>query len=198
MDSMDAPEFWDSEAAAFDEAPDHGLRDPAVRDAWARLLLPMLPSVPARVADLGCGTGTLTVLMAQAGHVVAGLDVSPRMVALARGKIAAGGVVADVVVGDASSPPWQPGTFDAVLTRHVLWAMPDPEAALTMWIDLLAPGGRLILIEGRWSTGVGLASADVAELVLRHRREAEVTLLDDPALWGGPIGDERYVITSPR
>jgi len=198
MDAMGASEYWDSEAAAVDEAPDHGLRDPAVRDAWARLLLPLLPPAPARVADLGCGTGTLTLLMAQAGHLVSGLDLAPRMVAVARGKIAAGGVVADVVVGDASSPPWQPGTFDAVLTRHVLWAMPDPEAALTTWIDLLAPGGRLILIEGRWSTGVGLASADVAELVLRHRREAEVTILDDAALWGGPTDDERYVITSPR
>jgi SAM-dependent methyltransferase len=120
------------------------------------------------------------------------------MVAVARGKIAAAGVVADVVVGDASSPPWQPGTFDAVLTRHVLWAMADPEAALATWIDLLAPGGRLVLIEDRRSTGVGLTSADVAEFLLRHRREAEVRLLDDAALWGAPIADERYVITSRR
>jgi len=85
-----------------------------------------------------------------------------------------------------------------VLTRHVLWAMPDPEAALTRWVDLLAPGGRLILIEGRWSSGVGVASADVAELVLRHRREAKITMLDDAALWGSPTTDERYVITSRR
>jgi len=198
MEVMRASEYWDDQAAAFDAAPDHGMSDPTVRDAWAELLLPLLPPVPARVADLGCGTGTLTLLMAQAGHLVAGLDFAPSMAAVARGKIAAAGVVADVVVGDASSPPWQPGTFDVVLTRHVLWAMPDPEAALTRWIDLLAPGGRLILIEGRWSSGVGLAAADVAELVLGHRREAEVTILDDPALWGGPIGDERYVITSRR
>src|SRR5659263_733369 len=168
------------------------------RCGGARLLLPMLPSVPARVADLGCGTGTLTLLMAQAGHLVSGLDLAPRMVHRAREKIAAAGVVADVVVGDASSPTWQPGTFDVVLTRHVLWAMPDPQAGLSTWIDLLAPGGRLILIEGRWSTGVGLTSADAVELVLRHRREAEVTILDDAALWGAPINDERYVITSPR
>ena len=116
MDAVLASEYWDSEAAVFDAAPDHGLQDPAVRDAWAALLLPLLPPGPARVADLGCGTGTLTVLMAQAGHLVAGLDLAPRMVALARDKIVAAGVVADVVVGDASSPPWQPGTFDAVLT----------------------------------------------------------------------------------
>ena len=198
MDSMDAPEFWDDQAAAFDEVPDHGLRDPAVRDAWSALVLSLLPPVPARVADLGCGTGTLTVLMAQAGHLVAGLDLAPRMVHRAREKIVAAGVVADVVVGDAASPPWQAGSFDVVLTRHVLWALPDPEAALTTWIDLLGPGGRLILIEGRWSSGVGLGSADVAELVLRHRRDAEVTRLDDPALWGTPTTDDRYVITSRR
>ena len=198
MDAMAELEYWDSGAAGFDDAPDHGLLDPAVRDAWAGLLLPLLPPAPARVADLGCGTGTLTVLMALAGHLVAGLDLAPRMVALARDKIVAAGVVADVVVGDASSPPWQAGSFDVVLTRHVLWAMPDPEAALTGWIGLLGPGGRLILIEGRWSSGVGLGSADVAELVLRHRLEIEVTRLDDPALWGTPINDERYVITSRR
>jgi len=195
---MRASEYWDCGAAEFDEASDHGLRDPGVRDAWARLLLPLLAPVPARVADLGCGTGTLTVLMAQAGRLVSGLDFAPRMAALAREKIAAAGVVADVVVGDASSPPWRAGSFDVVLTRHVLWVMPDPEAALSTWIHLLAPGGRLILIEGRWSSGVGLASADVAELVLRHRLEIEVTRLDDPALWGTPINDERYVITSRR
>ena len=105
MDAMGASEYWDSEAAAFDEAPDHGLQDPAVRDAWAALLLPLLPPAPARVADLGCGTGTLTLLMAQAGHLVAGLDLAPRMVAVARGKIDVAGLEADVVVGDASSPP---------------------------------------------------------------------------------------------
>ena len=198
MDAMAELEYWDSGAAGFDDAPDHGLLDPAVRDAWARLLLPLLPPAPARVADLGCGTGTLTVLMALAGRLVAGLDLAPRMVALARDKIVAAGVVADVVVGDASSPPWQAGSFDVVLTRHVLWAMPDPEAALTWLIGLLGPGGRLILIEGRWSSGVGLASAEVAEFVLRHRLEIEVTRLDDQALWGTPINDERYVLTSRR
>ena len=34
MDAVLASEYWDSEAAVFDAAPDHGLQDPAVRDAW--------------------------------------------------------------------------------------------------------------------------------------------------------------------
>ena len=47
--------LWD-EAETFDEAADHGLRDPATRTAWQRLLLPLLPEYPQAIADLGCGT----------------------------------------------------------------------------------------------------------------------------------------------
>jgi SAM-dependent methyltransferase len=85
-----------------------------------------------------------------------------------------------------------------VLVRHVLWAMPDPDAALARWVGLLVPGGRLVLVEGRWWTGGGLAAAEVEALVRRHRDEATVTPLDDPDLWGGPITDERYLVVSDR
>jgi 2-polyprenyl-3-methyl-5-hydroxy-6-metoxy-1,4-benzoquinol methylase len=66
--------IWDQQAATFDDEPDHGLRDPAVRDAWIALLTPVLPDPPASIVDLGCGTGSLSVLLAQAGHHVHGLD----------------------------------------------------------------------------------------------------------------------------
>ena len=71
---------WDAEAKTFDEAPDHGLLDATVRSAWERLLIEKLPPAPARIADLGCGTGTLSVLLADNGHHVDGLDFSPEMV----------------------------------------------------------------------------------------------------------------------
>ena len=66
----DRAEDWDSAASTFDEDADHGLRDPAVRAAWAGLLLPLLPEAPAAVLDVGCGTGSLSVLLAEAGHSV--------------------------------------------------------------------------------------------------------------------------------
>ena len=136
------------------------------------------------------------MLLAEAGHVVSGVDVAPSMVAAARAKAASAGVAAEFVVGDASAPPWAPGTFDVVLSRHVLWAMPDPGEALATWTALLRPGGRLLLVEGRWSTGGGLSAAAVRDLVLQHRGEADVVPLDDPALWGRPITDERYLLAS--
>lgn len=99
-------------------------------------------------------------------------------------------------VGDASAPPWPAASFDVVLVRHVLWALPDPEAALTRWLQLLKPEGRLVLVEGHWWTGGGLTGHEAAALVLRHRSEAVVTNLDDPTLWGRPIDDERYLLVS--
>ncbi len=189
---------WNSEAARYDDDPDHGLRDPAVRAAWESLLLPLLPPRPVRVADLGCGTGSLSVLLAEAGHEVSGLDRSEPMLAAAAAKAAAAGLPIRFDRGDAAAPPYAAGSLDVVLVRHVLWAVPDPDAALAAWVGLLAPSGRLILVEGHWHTGGGLRAETTRSLVLRHRQEAEVTMLTDEALWGGPVNDERYLLVSRR
>jgi SAM-dependent methyltransferase len=186
-------DFWDAQADTFDEQPDHGLRDPAVRAAWADLLLPLLPSGSSLV-DIGCGTGSLAVLAAEAGHRVRGVDLSGRMITAARAKAA--GLRAEFVQGDAAVPPYPPASCDVVLARHVLWALPDPGTALDRWVELLRPGGRLVLVEGRWFTGAGLTAAECLTLVLGRRQEATVRRLDDPALWGGPIEDERYLLVS--
>ncbi|WP_329052849.1 class I SAM-dependent methyltransferase [Amycolatopsis sp. NBC_01488] len=187
------PNPWDAEAATFDDEPDHGLKDPAVRAAWAELLLPLLPEAPAKVIDLGCGTGSLSVLLAEAGHDVCGIDLSHRMLDVAREKAAHLDI--DFRQGDAADPPTTE-TYDVVLVRHVLWAMPDPGEALDNWIKLLNPRGRLILVEGRWFTGAGLTAADCRTLVEARRGEARVRVLDDPALWGKAIDDERYLVLS--
>ena len=65
---------WDAEAATFDDEPDHGLVDPTVRAAWRQVLLNVLPPQPARILDLGCGTGSISVLLAEMGHSVTGID----------------------------------------------------------------------------------------------------------------------------
>lgn len=189
--------FWNAQAASFDDEPDHGLRDPRVRAVWAKLLRGLPPAPPARVADLGCGTGTLSVLSAQQGHRVTGVDLAPNMIRLARRKAQAAGVEVALVVGDASAPPLAAGGWDVVLARHVLWALPDAAAGLGRWIELLAPHGRLVLIEGRWSTGAGLPAGAARRLLEAHGRRASVIRLTDPAYWGREIDDERYAIVSP-
>ncbi|OAE00951.1 class I SAM-dependent methyltransferase [Arthrobacter sp. OY3WO11] len=188
--------YWDNQAANFDVEADHGLADPAVRRAWRELLLPLMPKPGSDVADLGCGTGSLSLLLGSAGHQVWGLDLSEKMVDMAWAKTAHAGVSAEFVVGDASSPPRAPGSIDVVLARHVLWALPDPDAAVARWTGLLRGTGTMILIEGLWGTGAGIPAERCLELVRCHRKNATVTMLTDPALWGKEITDERYVIVS--
>jgi SAM-dependent methyltransferase len=188
--------LWDAEAETFDEAADHGLRDPDVRAAWRALLLGALPAAPGRVADLGCGTGTLSLLLAEEGFSVDGVDLSPEMVRLARAKAGDRRGVT-FVEGDAAAPPLAPGGYDVVLCRHVLWAMPDPAETLRRWIDLLRPGGSLVLVEGRWFNGAGLSAAETVALVEESGRAAELTRLPEAAYWGREIDDERYLVLSP-
>jgi ubiquinone/menaquinone biosynthesis C-methylase UbiE len=190
--------YWDSQAATFDDQPDHGLHDPQVRQAWQRLLLAHLPPAPAAVADIGCGTGSVSVLLAAAGYAVTGLDNAPKMIRAARAKAAAARVSARFVTSDAAAPALPAGSFNVVLSRHVLWTMPHVDAALAAWIRLLQSGGTLMLIEGHWHTGAGLRALWAEEAVLRHRTSVSVTPLDDPALWGGSITDERYLLVSRR
>ena len=195
MATADEITGWDAEADAFDAAPDHGLRNPAVRRRWRELLAGALPPSPARIADLGCGTGTLSVLLGESGHEVDGLDFSPRMIELAEQK-AKGIDAVRFTQGDASDPPLPAEAYDVVLCRHVLWAMPDPAEALTRWLRLLRPTGRLLLIEGRWSNGAGLSAAQTVRLVEEAGRSASLTRLTDPAYWGRSIDDDRYLVTS--
>ncbi|MDO9455949.1 class I SAM-dependent methyltransferase [Nocardioides sp.] len=187
---------WDAEAATFDDEPDHGLADPATREAWRQLLAAHLPMPPSDVVDLGCGTGTLSVLLADAGHHVRGLDLSPAMVERARDKATDAGHDVAFTVGDAAEPPYDAASADVVLCRHVLWALPEPAAVLRRWVDLLRPGGRLVLVEGRWHTGAGLAAADLEALVVGLAADVRVLPLEDELYWGGPITDERYLLVA--
>lgn len=193
---MDPVDAWNSEAHVFDEAADHGLSDPAVRGAWQELLASVLPHPPCRIADLGCGTGTLTLLLAEQGHTVDGVDFAPRMVERARNK-ASNHQAVSIYEGDAFAPPLPAATYDAVVCRHVLWMSPDPVDSLSRWVRLLNPRGRLVIIEGLWSTGTGLTANQTVAWVQAIGRRAETRTLTDPQLWGRPITDERYLLLSP-
>ncbi|GAA1796577.1 class I SAM-dependent methyltransferase [Nocardioides hankookensis] len=196
MTSRDS-QVWDAQAATFDDEPDHGLHDPLVRDAWRSLLRSLLPPMPARVADLGCGTGTLSLLLAEDGYAVDGVDFSPEMVRRATAKVGSFPGTT-FTVGDVAAPALDQAAYDVVLCRHVLWALPAPADVLDHWLRLLVPDGRLVLVEGSWSTGAGLTSAETVALVEGAGLAAETRQLDDPAYWGRPISDERYVVVGRR
>jgi SAM-dependent methyltransferase len=149
-------EWWDADASVYDDAAGHAMSDPVEAAAWRRVLDRTLPPAPARVLDVGTGTGSLAVLAAELGHAVTGLDLSERMLARATEKAARADASIDFVHGPAEEPP--PGPFDAVVERHVLWTIPDPVEALNAWRTVTRPGGRLVLLEGSWGADGPLMS----------------------------------------
>ncbi|WP_327693877.1 class I SAM-dependent methyltransferase [Streptomyces sp. NBC_00459] len=188
---------WDAEAPTFDDEPDHGLRDPLVREAWAARLRSWLPDRPADVLDLGCGTGSLSLLASEQGHRVTGVDSSGAMVEHARSKLA--GRAAVFLVGDAAAPPVGEERFDVVLVRHVLWTLPDPARVLRHWQGLLRAGGRLVLVEGVWGTvsPVGIPADTLTGLLAPLAADVRVERLSgDARLWGREVEDERYAVVA--
>ncbi len=150
-------EWWDADAAVYDHSPSHAASDPVEAAAWRAAIATALPPPPARVLDVGAGTGSMTLLAAELGFEVTALDLSPAMLDRARIKAAERAVRASFVVGPAEEPP--AGPFDAVMERHMLWTLPDPDRALRAWRAVVGHGGRLVLFEGSWGRADVVARA---------------------------------------
>jgi ubiquinone/menaquinone biosynthesis C-methylase UbiE len=200
MPDPNSPSLWDGIAASYDGMrPDQGLTDPTARAAWLALIGSLLPRGRNHVLDVGCGTGSLSLLLASEGHEVTGLDFAPAMIAVARTKAAATGADVRFVVADATAPDFPPTSFDAILCRQTLWALPDRALALQNWATLLRPGGRLILVEGLFASGRGMSEAEILAALPDAFAPAEVSDLGlNHALWGGPIPDQRLLVTTTR
>jgi SAM-dependent methyltransferase len=129
------------------------------------------------------------------GHAVTGIDFSPAMIQKARAKAAKAGYPIQFLVMDAVAPALAGQTLDALVCRHVLWALPEPDRVLQRWANLVRPGGRMILIEGFWHTGAGLSAGDALALLPPHVSVvATVSLSEQSVYWGKAVGDERYAL----
>lgn len=192
---MEPQQYWDAAAATFDEEPDHGLRDPAVHNAWVGLLSAWLPGATRSVLDVGCGTGSLASIMANLGIRVTGVDFSRQMVGRAREKTSGLSPRPTFCVMDATRLALAPRSFDALVCRHLLWALPDRGRLLSNWASLLRRGGRLLLIEGYWSTGSGIHVGELTAELPPAARIVSVEMLGDRTeLWGKQVTDERYAV----
>jgi ubiquinone/menaquinone biosynthesis C-methylase UbiE len=142
---------WDCRADRFDEESGHGLFSEEQREAWHQLLSRLVGPPPQRALDVGCGTGFLALRLGELGHTVAGVDLSEQMLAQARVKAEQAALEIEFRVGDAADLGVHDETYDLVVARHVIWNMPDPARAVAEWLRVLRPGGRLLLVEGKWA-----------------------------------------------
>lgn len=161
-------EYWDrtKEHAFF--------KDDEEEKAWMTSLLEEFGSKKMKILDVGTGNGSLALVLAGMGHDVVGIDISEGMLSVARKKAEERGVNPDLRIGDAESLEFNDRCFDAVVSRIVLWTLPNPQKAINEWKRVLKPGGKVYTFEieswgrnkgtGRWiKKNLGLLLTTIIE-----------------------------------
>ena len=115
---------------------------------WKRRLVSMAPIRPGiRVLDLACGTGDITYALQDAGACSVGLDITARMVEIARGKRRSRLAAGDSWSGDMMRLPFRDATFDVVTTGYGIRNVPVIAEALAELARVLRPGGVLLSLD---------------------------------------------------
>ncbi len=101
-----------------------------------------------RVIDLGTGTGRMLTLFAPLAREAEGLDLSHQMLTVARANLSRAGTTnTSVRQGDVSATPFDNASADLVIIHQVLHFIEDPGAVLAEAARILAPGGRLLIVD---------------------------------------------------
>jgi ArsR family transcriptional regulator len=101
-----------------------------------------------RLVDIGTGTGRMIALFGRDAEQVLGVDRSPEMLRLARVKLAEAGLgSAELRQGDMYALPLPAASADTVIIHQVLHYAQQPAAAVAEAARLLAPGGRLLIVD---------------------------------------------------
>jgi len=189
-------EGWGRKAADFAT-----LSEPANAREYVALHQALGVGPGDRLLDVACGSGLAVELAAARGATCAGLDASPRLVAVARDR----SPHADLQVGDMHALPWADGSFDVVTSFRGIWG--TTPAALTEALRVLRPGGRIGLTvwghikasPGNWALApftlanqdkvdnqaamVSLGRPGAGEQLLTESGYQDVRRLDIPFAW---------------
>lgn len=185
-------DVWTEQADRYDRAS---------RRIWQRLLDAELVGRADRALDVGCGTGgpTRDVARLAAEGEVTGVDLSTRMLDLARKRSADEGLDnVSFVRGDAQVYPFEPAAFDVALSCFGAMFFNDPVAAFTNIATGLRPGGTLAVLawrtlpENEWLTSLRGALAVGRDLPLPPPDAPTPFALADPERVRGILGSAGF------
>lgn len=133
-------EFWNKIANDYARKP---VADPA---AFAKkiAITKALMTPNQIVLDVGCGTGSLALILAPSAKHVLGVDVSDEMIRIARGKAKDVPNVSFHLGALDGSLPFEPESLDGICAYSLLHLLEDPAAALARIHRLLKPGGFFV------------------------------------------------------
>lgn len=132
---------------------------------WKRGLVALSAASPgSRGLDLACGTGDITFLLDSAGVRATGIDLTPRMIELARRKAARSGGNIHFAVGDMMALPVATGSVDVVTTGYGIRNVPVIEPALGEIVRVLRPGGTFVSLDFNRPSSVAVRAVYLAYL----------------------------------
>ena len=105
------------------------------------------PKALLNLLDLGTGTGRMLQLLGPHAIRAVGLDASHAMLSVARANLERAGLRAELRQGDIYAPPFARASFDLVVIHQVLHYLDDPARALHEAGHLVAPGGRVLVVD---------------------------------------------------
>ncbi len=204
-------EYWNNRAEEFDDDSQHGVHGDTQREAWLSVLRSWTGDPGKQVLDVGCGTGVISLLLAELGHDVTGVDFAPEMLEQARIKVERSDLSPTFQQADAENLPQQTDSYELVTARHLIWTLPAPERAIEEWQRVVRPDGQVVLIEGHWDFDEtfegyedihddlplynGRPPEELAAFLREQGLETiEYEPLDDPDLWGQEPNYEKYLM----
>lgn len=124
-------------AGAFEDVAE------SIHDVHVALVEALAPKPAEQWLDVGCGAGHLAELAAGGGAKVTGIDLSPRLIEVAKARAEAGGYAIEYRVGDAEALDVGDASFDVVSSSFGMIFAPDHDAAARELARVTFPGGRL-------------------------------------------------------
>ena len=172
--------YWTRRAPSFAEQRTRELFSEK-HDRWLREFDRWLPrDRKLDILDIGTGTGFFALLLAERGHRVIGIDLSEEMIRYAKESAEQAGAEAVFRVMDAERPDFAQGSFDAIVSRNLTWALPHLEEAYAAWGRLLRPGGVLINFDADYCRRTADAVDAETELPENHaHKQVAQELIDE-------------------
>jgi ubiquinone/menaquinone biosynthesis C-methylase UbiE len=124
-------------AGAFEEIA------PSIADVHAAIVEALAPQPGEAWLDVACGAGHVAELAAGAGARVSGIDISPRLIEVAKARAKTAGYEIEYRVGDAENLDVPDASYDAVSSSFGMIFAPDHDAAAHELARVTKPGGRL-------------------------------------------------------